>query len=76
MKAGTDICVTKLAITTFYVYQKKDCLIILAKFLTNVLQILTVLQFDIYYVIKTRVGFEIAEITRFWNYFTSYLFAL
>ena len=28
-------------------------------------QLLTGLQFDICYVIKTRVGFEIAEITRF-----------
>ena len=37
----------------------------LASFLKNILQLLTGLQFDIFYVIKTRVGFEIAEITRF-----------
>ena len=29
------------------------------------------LQFDICYVIKTGVAFEIAEITRFINYFSS-----
>ena len=29
------------------------------------MQLLIGLQFDICYVIKTRVGFEIAEITRF-----------
>ena len=28
------------------------------------------------YVIKTRVGFKIAEMTRFLNYILSYLFAL
>ena len=28
------------------------------------------------YVFKTRVGFEIAEITKFQNYFSSYSFAL
>ena len=30
------------------------------------------LEFDILYVIKTRAGFVIAEITRFLNYFSSY----
>ena len=35
-----------------------------SKILKNILQLLTGLQFDICYVIKTRVGFEIAEITR------------
>ena len=55
---------------------KKNCLIILAKLLKNILHLLTVLQFGIYYVIRTRVGFEIAEITRFQNYFRSYSFAL
>ena len=49
---------------------------ILAKFLKNILQLLTGVQFDICYVIETRVGFEIAEITRFLNYFSSYSFAL
>ena len=39
-------------------------LIILPKLLRNILQLLTGLQFDIYYVIKSRFGFEIAEITR------------
>ena len=34
------------------------------------------LQFDVCYIIKTRVGFEIAEMTRFLNYFSSYLFVL
>ena len=31
----------------------------------NILQLLTGLQFDICYVIKTRAGFKIAETTRF-----------
>ena len=31
----------------------------------NILQLLTRLQFDNCYVFKTRIGFEIAEITRF-----------
>ena len=44
---------------------KKKCLIILVKFLKNILLLLTGLQFDVCYVIKTREGFEIAEITRF-----------
>ena len=39
--------------------------IILAKFLKNILQLFTGLQFAICYIVKTRVGFEIAEITRF-----------
>ena len=42
----------------------------------NILQLLTGLQFYICYVIKTRVGFKIAEMTRFLNYIDSYLFAL
>ena len=41
-----------------------------------VLQLFTRLQFGICYVIKTRVGFEIAEMARFLNYFSSYSFAL
>ena len=45
---------------------------ILAKFFKNILQPPTGLQFDIFYVIKTRVGFKIAEITRFLNYFKRY----
>ena len=53
-----------------------NCLIILAKFLKSILQLLAGLQFDICYVIKATVGFEIAEITRFINYFSSYSFAL
>ena len=36
--------------------------------LENILQLMARLQSDICYVIKTRVGFEIAEITRFLNY--------
>ena len=39
------------------------------------MQLLTGLQFDICYAIKTRVGFEIAEMTRFWKYIGSYSFA-
>ena len=45
---------------------------ILAKFFKNILQLLTGLQFDICYVIKTRVAFKITEITKFLNYFSSY----
>ena len=39
-------------------------------FLVHILQLLAGLQFDICHVIKTRAGFEIAEITRFliWKY--------
>ena len=48
---------------------KEIYLIVLVKFLKNILQLLTGLQFDICYVINTRVGFEIAEVTRFLNYF-------
>ena len=48
-----------------FTFIKKNCLIILAKSLKGILQVLTGLQFDIWYVIKTRVGFEIAEVTRF-----------
>ena len=38
--------------------------------------LLTERQFDICYVIKTKVGFKIAEMTRFLNYIGSYSFAL
>ena len=55
---------------------KKNCLIILAKFLKGILQLLTGLQFDICYVIKTRVGFETADVTGFLTYFSNYSFAL
>ena len=48
---------------------KEIYLIVLAKFLKNILKLLTGLQFDICYVINTRVEFEIAEVTRFLNYF-------
>ena len=44
--------------------------------LENILQLMARLQSDICYVIKTRVGFEIAEITRFLNYISRYSFAL
>ena len=40
------------------------------------MNLLTGLQFDICYLIKTRAGFEIAEITRFFNYFTCRSFFL
>ena len=36
------------------------------------MQLLTGLQFNICYVIKTKVGFEIAEVARFLNYISSY----
>ena len=42
----------------------------------NILQLLTGLQFDICYVIKTRVGFKIVEMARFLNYIGSYSFVL
>ena len=48
-----------------YLRPKSAPLIILAKFLIIILQLLTGLQFDICYVMKTRFGFETAEITRF-----------
>ena len=48
---------------------KEIYLIVLVKFLKNILKLLTGLQFDICYVINTRVEFEIAEVTRFLNYF-------
>ena len=51
-------------------------IIILAKFLKSILQPLTGLQFHICHVLKTRLGFEIAEIKIFLNYFSSYSFAL
>ena len=41
----------------------------------NILELLAGLQFDIY-VIKTRVGFKIGEMTIFLNYIGSYSFAL
>ena len=40
------------------------------------MQLLAGLQFDFCYIIKIRVGFEIAEMTRFLKYFSSYLFVL
>ena len=54
-----------------FAFVKKNCLIILAKFLKNILQLLAGLQFGIYNVIKTRVGFKIRETTRFLIYFSS-----
>ena len=39
---------------------KKNSLKILAKFLENIFQLMTGLQFNICYVIKTKVGFEMA----------------
>ena len=65
----------KLAVITFYI-KKKNYLRILAKFFKNILQLLTGLQFDVCYVIKTRVDFEMVEITGFLNYFSSYSFAI
>ena len=52
-----------LSVAKNYVRPESASLIILAKFFKNILQLLTGLQFDICYVIKT--GFEIAEITGF-----------
>ena len=65
-----------LSVAKNYIRPENAPLIILAKLLKNILQLLTGLQFDICYVIKTRLRFEIAEITRFLNYFSSYLSAL
>ena len=45
-------------------------------YLIENIQLLTVLQFDFCYAIKTRVGFEIEEMTRFLNYIGSYSFAM
>ena len=59
-----------------YLRTESEPLIILAKFLKSILLLLTGLQFDICYVIKTRFRFEIAEITRFLSNFRSYSFAL
>ena len=44
--------------------------------LQNILQLLAGLKFDICYAIKRRVGFKIAEMTKFLNYIGSYSFAL
>ena len=48
-----------------YLRPESAPLMILAKFLKNISQLLTGLQSDICYFIKTRLGFEIEEITRF-----------
>ena len=40
------------------------------------MQLLAELQFDFCYIIKTRVGFKIAEMTRLLKYFSSYSFVL
>ena len=45
-----------------------DFFIFKGYWIENILQQLTGLQFDICDVIKTRVGFKIAEMTRFLNY--------
>ena len=74
MKAATGVC---NKVSGYYISNYKVKLLnILAKFLKNILQLLKVLQFDICFVIKIRVGLEIAEITRLLNYFRSYSFAL
>ena len=44
-----------------------------SKILKNFLQLFTGLQFYIYYIIKTA-EFKIAEMTRFFNYLSSYSF--
>ena len=65
----------KLAVSTFYIY-KETLLNNFSKILKKCFEAITGLQFDICYVIKTRVGLETAEITRFLNYYSSYSFAL
>ena len=40
------------------------------------MQLLAGLQFDFFCIIKTKVGFKIAEMTRILKYFSSYSFAL
>ena len=59
-----------------FIFIKKNCLRILAKLLKIILQLFKGLQFDICYVIKARVEFEIGEILIFLNYFSSYSFPL
>ena len=77
MKQKTFFIIFKgLSVAKNYLIPAGAPLIILAKFLKNILQLLTGLQFDICYDIKTRLGFEIPEIARFLYYFSSYLFAL
>ena len=49
---------------------------IFKKFLKDILKLLAGLQFDICYVIKTRLEFGIAELTRLLNYFSRHLFAI
>ena len=66
----------RLLVAKSYLRPESAPFINLAIFFKHILQLLAGLQFDICYVIKTRVGFEIAEITRFLNYFSSYSFAL
>ena len=65
----------KLAVTTFYICKEK-LLNNFSKILKNILQLLTGLQFDIFCVIETRIEFELAEITRFLNYFSGFSFAI
>ena len=69
------MCELKLAVSTFYIYKEK-LLNNFSKILEKYFELVTGRQFDICYVIKTGVGFKIAEITRFLNYFSSYSFAL
>ena len=66
MKKKTFFIIFKgLSGTKNYLRLESAPLIILPKFFKNILQLLAGLQFYICYVIKTRLGFEIAEITRF-----------
>ena len=62
----------KLAVTTFYIYKEK-LLNNFSKILKNILQLLTGLQFD---TTETGIEFELAEITRFLNYFSGFSFAI
>ena len=48
-----------------YLRHESAPLIIVAKFLKNILKLLTGLQFDICSVVKIKLGFKIAEIARF-----------
>ena len=54
----------KLAVTKFYIYKEK-LLNNLSKILKNILQLLKGRQFGICFIIRTRVGFKIIEISSY-----------
>ena len=54
----------KLAVTKFYIYKEK-LLNNLSEILKNILQLLKGRQFGICFIIRTRVGFKIIEISSY-----------